>query len=155
MPLCIETLVWNVDCCVRGNWSTAALSWLLGLHYWKTDHCCTTLDKIFPLQLVCVFMFRDDKLVPNCERYYCDAMCDSCVVPVSWINSIFLMGGGHNIWKALSVKRNIILIFLAESKSILCFKKHIYKQISLHHIAPSMSDISTRSSQKTSFIQWN
>lgn len=93
--------------CATLHWNSGLKCWLLCkrklVNSCKTYHCCTTLDKIFPLQLVCVFMFRDDKLVPNCERYYCDAMCDSCVVPVSWINSIFLMGGGHNIWKALSV----------------------------------------------------
>lgn len=74
-------------------------------------------------------------------------LCDSCVVPVSYINMAFLMGGGHNIWDAVSVKRkrNITQLLLGRI-TVLMFQKYIfivksakkitfYNQICLQHIA--------------------
>lgn len=45
---------------------------------------------------MCAFMLRDDRLVPI-YKFYCDSICDYCIVPVSFIKAIFLLGGGGHL----------------------------------------------------------
>lgn len=56
---------------------------------------------------MCVFMVRDDTLVPNHERFYCNSMYDSCIVPVSLVDPIqYFYWVVVIIYGNLSCKRN-------------------------------------------------